>query len=127
MYCPKCGTQNDDNNFKCISCNQILHNIQQTPFVQTSNGTLGGLIPYKNAPALTAYYLGIFSFIPFIGIFLGIAAFILGLKGLRLAKEHPEIKGKIHAWVGVIAGGLFGFVYLIVSLVVIIKVMFFNR
>ena len=28
MYCPKCGKQNDDNNFKCTSCRTI---IQQMP------------------------------------------------------------------------------------------------
>jgi hypothetical protein len=66
-------------------------------------------IPYKNGYALAAYYMGIFSFIPLLGLFLGIAAFFCGLKGLRLAKEHPEARGKAHAWVGIIAGGLFGF------------------
>jgi hypothetical protein len=25
MYCPKCGTENHDNNFKCTHCQAILH------------------------------------------------------------------------------------------------------
>jgi len=25
MYCKKCGTQNDDNSYKCTACGNILH------------------------------------------------------------------------------------------------------
>lgn len=121
MYCPKCGKLNDDNNFRCISCNTIIQPVQQTVHVQTGNGTLGGLIPYKNAKALSAYYLAVFSLIPFFGIFLGIAAFILGLKGLKFAKEHPESKGKAHAWIGILVGGICGLGYLILTVILIIS------
>ena len=41
----------------------------------------GGLIPYKNPKALIAYYLGILSGLPLIGFPLGIAAFVLGIRG----------------------------------------------
>lgn len=112
MYCPKCGTENHENNFKCTRCGEILHP-SAPPVVITSDETLGGLIPSKNGPALAAYYFGVFSLIPLVGIPLGIAAFILGIKGVRKAREHPEVKGKVHAWVGIIAGGLFSLLYLI--------------
>ena len=108
MYCPKCGTENHDNNYQCTQCSEILHAAAPTPMVVTGDGTLGGLIPYKNGPALTAYYLGVFSLIPLLGIPLGIGALILGIKGLRMARDHPEVKGKVHAWIGVVAGVLFG-------------------
>lgn len=85
-----------------------------------ADGTLGGLIPYKNSSALLAYYLGVFSIIPCLGIFLGIAAFVLGLRGLAFAKLHPEAKGKAHAWTGIIVGGLFGFGYLIALIVLLV-------
>ena len=111
MFCPKCGTVNHDNNFKCTQCQEILHP-SGPPVVITSDDTLGGLMPSKNGPALAAYYLGVFSIIPFLGIPMGIAAFILGMKGLRKAREHPEVKGKVHAWVGIIAGGVFALLYL---------------
>lgn len=68
-----------------------------------------GIIPYKNPRALIAYYLGVFSIIPG----LGIAAFILGIQGLGYLKQHPEAKGAVHAWIGIIVGGLFGFGYLV--------------
>jgi hypothetical protein len=45
--------------------------------------------------------------IPCAAIPLGIAAIILGVKGLTFAKEHPQARGKVHALVGIIGGGLF--------------------
>lgn len=114
MYCPRCGTQNDDNNYKCVKCQEILHPAPPKVVVQTDD--LAGLIPYKNSPALIAYYLGVFSLIPLVGVLLGIPAFFLGLKGLRVAREHPEARGKAHAWVGILVGGFFGLLYLILIL-----------
>lgn len=29
MLCPKCGTQNDDNAFKCVNCGNILQQVEQ--------------------------------------------------------------------------------------------------
>ena len=55
--------------------------------VTTADG-LGGLIPYKNARALWAYYLGVFALIPCIGAPLGIAALVLGIKGLKYARAR---------------------------------------
>ena len=64
------------------------------------------MIPYRNVPALIAYYLGIFSLIPCVGLPLGIAALILGIIGLKRAGQNPQAKGKVHAWIGIILGGL---------------------
>ncbi|MBI4557955.1 MAG: DUF4190 domain-containing protein [Candidatus Hydrogenedentes bacterium] len=64
------------------------------------------LVPYRNGYALAAYYLGIFSLIPCAGLFLGAAAVITGILGLRLARQRPEVRGKVHAWVGIVLGGL---------------------
>ena len=82
--------------------------------VPSSDGTLGGLIPYKNVYALVSYYLGVFSLIPCIGILLGIAAVIVGILGLRFATKHPEAKGVVHAWIGIIVGVLVVVLHLIV-------------
>lgn len=68
------------------------------------------MIPDKNPSALMSYYLGIFSVIPCLAIPMGIAAVVLGLKGLRLVKGRPEVRGRTHALVGIIAGGLFALV-----------------
>lgn len=65
----------------------------------------GGLIPYKNAPALIAYYVSLLSLLPIIGIPFGIAAFVLGIIGLKKRAANPVIKGAAHAWIGIILGG----------------------
>jgi hypothetical protein len=66
----------------------------------------GGIIPYKNPPALIAYYCGVFSIIPFLGFFIGIAALCLGIAGLKKRKQTPIIRGSVHAWIGIICGTL---------------------
>ena len=71
-----------------------------------ADNTMGGLIPYRNAPALVAYYLGIFSLVPVAGLLPAVPAFVLGIIGLKKQKRQPEVKGGVHAWVGIILGGL---------------------
>lgn len=68
--------------------------------------TTGGIIPYKNAPALIAYYLAVFSLIPCFGLPLGIAAVVLGIMGLKKRKENPAVSGTAHAWIGIVLGGI---------------------
>ena len=81
---------------------------------------MDGMIPTKNPSALIAYYVGIFSIIPCFGPIPAIVALILGIKGLNFVKQHPEAKGKAHAWVGIIVGGLFGFGYLVIAVAVVL-------
>ena len=64
------------------------------------------VIPYRNAPALFAYYCGVFSLIPCLGALLGPAALILGIVGLKTAARQPTAKGRVHAWIGIVLGGL---------------------
>jgi hypothetical protein len=66
----------------------------------------GGIIPYKNAKALTSYYTGVFSLIPCLGGILAPIALIFGILGLSHAKKYPESKGTAHAIVGIILGTL---------------------
>jgi len=74
------------------------------PQQETGDGT-GGLIPYKNPKALTAYYLGILSLLCcFGGLPLGIVPFVLGIQGLRDRRRNPIIKGSVHAWIGIVFG-----------------------
>jgi len=62
------------------------------------------VIPYKNPMALAAYYLGIFSLIPFLGGVLALPAVVLGALGLRRRTANPAAKGAIHAWIGITLG-----------------------
>jgi hypothetical protein len=67
----------------------------------------GGVIPYKNMPALLAYYLGILSLLCcFVGVPFGIVPLVLGIIGLKQRAANPVIKGSAHAWIGIVLGGL---------------------
>ena len=81
------------------------------------------LIPYKNAQALWAYYLGVFALIPCFGMPLGIAALILGIRALKYSGQHPEAKGKAHAWVGIVLGGICTVCYVLLIVVGVIGIM----
>ena len=86
-----------------------------------SNGGLNVIIPYKNVRALVAYYLGVFSAIPVLGIPLGLVAFILGILGLRFRRENPAVGGAVHAWIGILAGGFFSLFYLALIFWLVLK------
>jgi hypothetical protein len=116
MFCPKCGSANSDESLHCAKCGQVLKTV--TP-ASSGGDPMTTIIPYKNEKALIAYYLGVFSLIPCLGSPLGITALILGLKGLNYAKEHPEAKGQVHAWIGIIVGGFFGLVYTLLIIILI--------
>lgn len=84
---------------------QSPHSSASAPAPEGGDST-GGVIPYKNPHALIAYYLGLFSLFPCLGFFLGVAALILGVIGLRKRAENPVIKGSVHAWIGIVMGGI---------------------
>jgi hypothetical protein len=65
----------------------------------------GGVIPYKNPYALTAYYLGILFLLCCITpLPLGLVPLVLGIIGLKKRAENPVIKGSAHAWIGIVLG-----------------------
>jgi hypothetical protein len=80
------------------------------------------LIPYRNSQALIAYYLGIFSIIPCLGFFMGIAAIVLGMRGLKVAKQNPQAKGTAHAIVGIVCGSVFGLIWLLAGVLILIGI-----
>jgi len=86
----------------------------------SANSGLNVLIPYRNPRALVAYYLGVFAMIPLIGILLGISAFVLGIQGLRYRRRNPTAGGAVHAWIGIVAGSLFGFGWFALTIFAII-------
>lgn len=126
--CPKCGESNYATDRECMSCGTALLAPKAPPspmpappaaptpsasrqHTTTSSSPLDSIIPVKNAAALTAYYVGLFCFVPVLGLPMAVYAFMLGLKGYKFAKENPEVHGKAHAWVGLICGGFWGLVH----------------
>jgi hypothetical protein len=95
------------------------NDVRQTSREEEGDAT-GGVIPYKNPKALIAYYLGILSGLPLIGLPLGIVAFVLGIMGLKDRAKNPVIKGSVHAWIGIGCGGIFALFWGLVGLSIII-------
>ena len=89
---------------------------------QPGEDATGGLIPYNNVPALVAYYLGLFSLFPVVGFFLAVPAFVLGVIGLKKRKANPAIRGSVHAWIGIVMGGLFTVIWGLVGLLIIVAI-----
>lgn len=75
-------------------------------------GGTSALIPYRNAPALAAYYCAVFSLIPFFGLPLALAAVVLGFMGRARVAREPGVHGTAHAWVGLVLGSLVLLAYL---------------
>jgi hypothetical protein len=71
----------------------------------TEGDATGGVIPYKNPYALTAYYLGIVSLLCCLtGLPFGLIPVVLGVIGLQKRAANPAIKGSVHAWIGIVLG-----------------------
>ena len=96
----------------------------QPPLTPQGDAT-GGVIPYKNVPALLGYYCGVFAIIPC--LFIGWAGLVLGIIGLKRAKEHPEVKGKVHARIGILVGGFFALLYTAATLFTVIAPLMAKR
>ena len=118
-FCPSCGSRYDGTLRFCGSCGQQLPTVPLTQSIPTPATPLTDLvstiIPYRNVPALIAYYCGVFALLGFPAP----VAVILGILGLKKAAVNPQAKGKTHAWIGIILGGLFCVIYGIVLLSVL--------
>ncbi len=87
----------------------------------TQEEAVATVIPYRNPMALAAYYMGIFSILPLVGLFLGAAAFVCGILGLRHASRNEGAHGRAHAAIGIGCGGLL----FVVQLIIVVAVVFF--
>lgn len=122
FYCnDEIDMENDNNPYSASNVPPIPSARPQMPQDEMGDAT-GGIIPYKNPKALIAYYLGILSGLPLIGFPLGIAAFVLGIMGLRDRAKNPIIKGSVHAGIGIGCGGIFTLLWgaVIVTMIVAI-------
>lgn len=62
----------------------------------------GGIIPYKNPKALIAYYTGLFLS----PCCMGFIPLIFGILALQDRAKNPQIKGAVHAYIGIVLGGI---------------------
>jgi len=64
----------------------------------------------------------LFSLLPCLGLFLAIPALVLGSMGLKKRKQNPAVKGSVHAWIGIVMGGIFTLVWGVAWIVMIIRI-----
>lgn len=95
---------------------------QYPPGSQQGDAT-GGVIPYKNPNALLAYYFSLGTlFCCFTPLPLGMVPVVMGIMGLRARAKNPAIKGSVHAWIGIVLGGISTIVSLLVALTVVMAI-----
>jgi zinc ribbon protein len=125
MFCAKCGAEQPEGAAFCAACGTRSGGGDPAGAGPGEGGSdvLHAVVPTKNPKALLAYYLGVFSVIPCVGSPLGIAAFFLGLKGLKFAKANPAARGAVHAWIGILVGGLFGLLWTVAAVMGIVALL----
>jgi hypothetical protein len=121
IRCPSCGQDSAEAAAYCQRCGVALGNPFVSPSVAIPQAVMGQsmpgqsipgqgsetvatIIPYRNAGALAAYYLGLFSCFPVLGFPLAIIALVCGIQGLKAVRRNPAAHGTAHAWVGLICG-----------------------
>ena len=94
MYCPKCGTQNEDNAFKYVQCNTVLRSAIATSSTQN-------IVFFM---AIGSLILGILSIVTCFRVFAGIPAIILGFNVKKKNKLNPAPLESAIATLGIIFG-----------------------
>lgn len=111
MFCSHCGTKISENSNICYRCGHPVESGSQGSAVDREAATLRWCVPLgRSGWAIAAGYLGLLSFIPFVGVM----AIICGFLGLLSIAKDPQKLGKGRAWFGVISGAGFTILYLII-------------
>jgi hypothetical protein len=67
----------------------------------------------RPASAIAAGYMGLLALFPAVGIIAGIAGVICGIVALKTIRKDPSLSGKGRAWFGIIFGTIFGLLWLV--------------
>ncbi len=83
---------------------EMVGELREAFSAKPGGGGGSALIPTGNPAALIAYYTGIVSCLPFLGLPVAILAIFQARKGLKVHRENPELHGKGHAVTGMVCG-----------------------
>jgi hypothetical protein len=105
--CPYCAELILASARKCRFCKEYLD-----PELRAAEAVPEGfdrLLTWEGTPAsaIAAGYLGLFSVLPFFGLF----AVLFGIIALRKLKQNPRLPGKYRAWFGLVFGALMTILY----------------
>ena len=109
MYCRKCGTQNDDNAFKCVGCGEILQQIQQA----------GAPVPRVPNYLVQAILVTLFCCVPFGIVSIVYAAQVNGKLQAGDYAGAVEVSKKARTWCWVSFGIGLGWVVIWLSFVIL--------
>lgn len=103
---------------KCRFCGEYLAPKLRTR-LSNSDPVERILMPVdRSSWAIAAGYLGLFSLLPFFGIF----AIIVAIIALRDLKRHPDLHGKGRAYFGLVMGVLFTLLYAVPITLALVEV-----
>ena len=104
MYCTKCGTANQDNNFRCTNCDEVIQSVAVATTNIGDNAGIRMLIPVgRSGWAIAAGYFGLFALM----ILPAPIALILGIVAVIDIKKNPHRHGMGRAIFGIVMGTLF--------------------
>ncbi len=93
MYCRKCGTQNDDNAYKCVQCGEILQQVAGAGMPAQASGLAIGSLVSSIAGLVACLFVG------------QIVGIVLGHKAKRQIREsNGRFSGDGFATAGIIIG-----------------------
>lgn len=103
MYCPHCGQQNDDNNFRCTACGKVIQRVAPVAVATNleDNAAMRMLLPIgRSGLAIAAGYAGLFALL----LVPAPIALLLGVLAVRDIKRHPTKHGMGRAVFAIIMG-----------------------
>ncbi|MHC4591722.1 MAG: zinc ribbon domain-containing protein [Planctomycetota bacterium] len=106
MYCWNCGAENDDNNFRCVKCGEVIQQLAGRPAPAQRIGDDAGMrliLPVgRSGFAIAAGYAGLFSLL----LLPAPLALLLGILAIVDIRRHPDKHGMGRAVFGILMGVL---------------------
>lgn len=111
--CPLCGESILAVAKKCRYCGEYL-DPSARPRPERPGNIDSMMMPVgRPASAIAAGYLGLLALFPLVGVLFGVGGVITGGMALKQLNQNPELRGRGRAWFGIVAGGLFALVWVV--------------
>jgi hypothetical protein len=105
VFCPHCGAANDDNNFRCGKCAEIIQVVPQPVITSdlSESAAMRMLLPVgRSGFAIAAGYAGLFALL----VVPAPLALLIGLLAVRDLRKNPKKYGMGRAVFGIVMGAI---------------------